>query len=175
MLLMERRGLRNMVFKWTVEVSWDKLYLGIHEDLGIYPFWMSRVYCFQWKFNNFDFSESILISILLTFIMDIGLFLHMPFFWFVMSESKNFSSTLLCLVHEILHIKWTRDRLAREKTYFYSHTCVASQKNVTKNGSYNLGLTYHDNRRRGGGRKALKGKQMTVRKDKRALRRRDGR
>lgn len=27
-----------MVFKWTVEVSWDKLYLGIHEDLGYIPF-----------------------------------------------------------------------------------------------------------------------------------------
>lgn len=58
---------------------------------------------------------------------------------------KNFSSTFLYLVHGTLQVKLTKDRLAGEKTDFYSHTLVASQKNVTKNGSYNLGLTYHDN------------------------------
>lgn len=52
---------------------------------------------------------------------------------------------------------------------------MASQKNVTKNGNYNVGLRYYDNRRRGGVRRALKGKQMTLRKDKVALRRIDGR
>ena len=51
----------------------------------------------------------------------------------------------------------------------------SSQKNVTQRGSSNLGRIYHSNKEKRGGERTLTGKQMTFRKDKRALRKTNGR